>query len=141
MNPPNIPTIRSSSRTKAIFAIGCAVSLAAFGVPALSAADSATTLQPLADTAPALPLTHSFTKVEGGDKGPYVLQLKNESKSDITVTGKILLAVAFHAESKSRAIAPHKIEAGQSWSIADLAFDDKVTLTADGFAPLQLTVK
>jgi hypothetical protein len=95
----------------------------------------------LADTAPALPLTHSFTKVEGGEKGPYVLQLKNESASDITVSGKILLAVAFHAESRSRSIPSHKIEAGKSWSIADLAFDDKITLTADGFAPLELSVK
>ena len=141
MNPTNIPAIRPSSRTKFIFAMGCALSLTVFGVPALSAADTATTLQPLADIAPALPLTHSFTKVEGGDKGPYVLQLKNESKSDVTVTGKILLAVAFHAESRSKNIPAHKIEAGQSWSIADLAFDDRITLTAEGFAPLELKVK
>jgi hypothetical protein len=79
--------------------------------------------------------------VEGGEKGPYVLKLKNESSTDITVTGKILLAVAFHAETKARNLPAHTIEAGKEWSIADLAAEDKITLTAEGFAPLEIVVK
>jgi len=141
MNPINTSSVRSSSRTKTLFAVGCALSLALFGVPALSAADSAVTLKPVADKAPELPLTHFFKKVEGGEKGPYVLTLKNTSKADVTVTAKILLAVAFHAESKAKTLPAHKIEAGHDWSIPDLAFDDHVVLTAEGFAPLEIKVK
>ena len=139
MIPTNKST-RSSLRKSAFLALGCAFCAAFVSVPALKASNPAT-LQPLADAAPALPLSHSFTKVEGGEKGPYVLKLKNESSANVTVTAKILLAVVFHAETKARNLPAHTIEAGKDWSIADLAAEDKVTLTADGFAPLEIVVK
>jgi len=138
-----IPTNKSSRfslRKSALLVFGCAFCAAFVSVPVLKAAD-AVALQSLADTAPALPLSHSFTKVEGGEKGPYVLKLKNESSTDVTVTVKILLAVVFHAETKARNLPAHKIEAGKDWSIADLAAEDKVTVTAEGYAPLEIVVK
>jgi hypothetical protein len=137
---PTITSPRFSLRKSALLALGCAFCAAFVSVPALKAAD-AVTLQSLADAAPALPLSHSFTKVEGGEKGPYVLKLKNESSTDVTVTVKILLAVVFHAETKARNLPAHKIEAGKDWSIADLAAEDKVTVTAEGYAPLEIVVK
>jgi hypothetical protein len=118
--------------------IACGFSLLA--VPALKAAEPAT-LQPRADTAPSLPLVASFTKVAGAEKGPFVLTLKNTSTAPVKVTTKILLALAAHADNKARNIPEHEIAAGQSWSIADLVLDDRVILTAPGFATLELKVQ
>lgn len=137
---PTNPSSRSSLRKSALLAIGCAFCAAFVSVPALKASTPAT-LQPLADVAPALPLSHSFTKVEGGEKGPYVLKLENKSSAEVTVTTKILLAVAFHAETRAKNLPAHTIEAGKDWSIADLSAGDRITLTAEGFAPLEIVVK
>ena len=123
----------------ALLALGCAFSLALVPISTMNAADTAT-LQPLADKAPSLPLTATFEKVTGGEKGPYVLKLTNSSKDSIKVTAKVLLAVAFHADSKARNIPEHAIGPGQVWSISDLVATDKVIISAAGFAPLELTV-
>ena len=131
------PTRLTKSRT-ALIALGCAVGLALAFVPAMPAADSSVALQPLADKA--LPLTPTFEKTTGKEGPPYVLHLKNDSKAAVTVTAKILLSVAFHANDKAKHLPAQAIEAGKTWSIADLAANDKVVLTADGFAPLELTV-
>ena len=143
MNPTNTSVLRPSLRKNALLVLGCALGLALLPVQTLKAADLAT-MQPLADAkaaAPALPLTSSFAKVAGGEKGPFVLTLKNGSKAAVTVNTKILLAVVFHAESKARILPAHTIEAGKDWKIADLALDDKVILAAEGFAPLEIVVK
>ena len=125
-------------RRSALVFLGCAFGLLVVAIPSIRAASP--TLQALAD-AKALPLSHSFKKVEGGEKGPFVITLKNDSDAAVKVTPKILLAVVMHAESKARHLPAHTIEAGQSWSIADLAAEDKVILTADGFAPMEIVVK
>ncbi len=137
----NIASTRSAMCRTALLALGCAFSLALISSSTLKAADTAA-LQPMAaaDKAPSLPLSATFTKVTGAEKGPYVLNLKNDSKDTVTVTAKVLLAVAFHADSKARNIPEHAINAGQVWSIADLVVDDRVVVTAKGFAPLELTV-
>jgi hypothetical protein len=135
MNNPNT----SSLRRAALLALGCAFSLALSQAPALNAADTGT-LQPLADKAPALPVTSTFDKVTGGEAGPYVLKLKNTSGDTLKVSAKILLAVAFHADSKARMVPEHAIAAGDTWSIPDLAAGDKVVLTAKGFDPLEIVV-
>jgi hypothetical protein len=72
--------------------------------------------------------------------GPYVLNLKNDSKDALVVTASIHLSVAFHANKKDRRIPSHTLEAGQTWTIPDLAAGDKVTVTAEGYASLELTV-
>jgi hypothetical protein len=124
---------------RAIVAMGCGLVLAIFQTPALRAAEGAASQSP-AVKAPSLPLTSTFEKVVGGENGPYVLKLKNTSASAVVVTGKILLSVAFHADSKARKLPEHVIEAGQVWSIPDLAAADKVIISAAGFAPLEIVV-
>ena len=126
-------------RRIALAAMGCALSLALVHVPATKAADGAAS-QPVADKAPSLPLAPSFEKVTGSEGGPYVLKLQNVSKDTVRASAKILLSVVFHSESKARLIPEHAIDPGQVWTITDLSAEDKVIITATGFAPLELAV-
>lgn len=121
-----------------MIALGCSMALTLLPAPSAKASDAAG-FKALDDKAQSLPLTSSFAKTEGED-GPYVLSLKNTSSDSIKVSGKVLLSVFFHADSKSRTIPEHAIDAGQVWTIPGLAANDKVILTAPGFAPLELTV-
>jgi hypothetical protein len=134
-----LASTRPPLRRIALIALGCAFSLALIPMQTLKGADGAA-LQPLADKAPSLPLTATFEKVTGGENGPFVLKLKNDSKDAVKVTTKILLSVAFHADSKAKHLPAHTIKAGQVWSIPDLAAADKLILTAEGFAPLEIVV-
>jgi hypothetical protein len=120
-------------------ALGCALSLAFVQVPAARAGDTPA-LRTLDDQAPSLPLSTSFEKGTDPDVGPYILNLKNTSKDAIKISIKIHLSVAFHASTKDRNIPDHVIDPGQVWSVSDLAAGDKVTVSAQGFAPLELTV-
>jgi hypothetical protein len=118
-------TVRMSLRLMAL-----ALGLVLLAVPALRAADSA----------PALPVTTSFEKVTGAEGAPYVLTIKNTSQDTLTVTAKVLLSVTFHAENKARNLPAQGIDAGKEWKISDLSADDKVILSAPGFATLEVTV-
>jgi hypothetical protein len=135
MITPKTPTLRSI----VLLALGGAIGLALVSAPALRAADS-TPLQPRSDQAAPLPLTAAFEKVTGGETGPYVLKLTNTSKAAVSVSAKILLSVAFHADNKARTLPEHAIGAGETWTIPDLAAGDKVILTAKDFAPMELVV-
>jgi hypothetical protein len=137
MNIPNTSSPRSAIRRAALIALGCA--FAVVQIPVLKSAETAS-LQPLADKAPSLPLTAKFNKVKDAENGPYVLKLKNTSKSAVKVNTKILLTVFFHADAKARTLPEHAIEPGKVFSIPDLSANDKVIITAEGFAPLELTV-
>ena len=125
-------------KSTALLALACAFILSISSVSA-EQLFGPVTLRPLADKLPSLPLNSKFEKVTG-EGGPYVLKLKNTSKSALKVSAKILLSVAFHAESKARTIPEHVIEAGKVWTIPELAADDKVILSAKDYAPLELTV-
>jgi hypothetical protein len=139
MKSINLSSSVSSLRKSALLIVSCAFGLGLVAVPVLKAASPT---EAAADAkAPALPLKSSFEKVAGNEKGPFVLKLKNKSKVAVNVTAKVLLAVAFHGEDKARHIPAHSIAAGEVWSIADLAAEDKVVLTAEGFAPLEIVVK
>jgi hypothetical protein len=94
----------------------------------------------LDDKAPALPLAPTFGKGTDPEAGPYVLILNNTSKDSLTVSASVHLSVAFHANKKDREYPQHVIDSHQTWTIPDLAAGDKVTLTAEGYAPLELTV-
>jgi hypothetical protein len=135
----NTSSTRSATCRTALIALGCACGLAIVQIPALKAADAAA-LQPLADKAPSLPLTATFEKVTGAERGPYVLKLTNVSKDAVKASAKILLSVAFHMELKARNLPAHVIDPGQVWTIPDLAAADKVIITAKGYAPLELAV-
>ena len=141
MNPQtmNTSSARSTIGRTALIALACAFSLAIAQSPMAKAGDTAA-LRPLDDKAPSLPLTASFEKGSDPSVGPYILNLKNVSNDSIKVSVKILLSVTFHANTKDRNITDHVIDAGQVWAITDLAAADKVTITAEGFAPLELTV-
>lgn len=140
MNTSNSSRVRTAIGRSALIALGCALSLAIAPSPAARAGGTSEALMPLDDHAPSLPLTASFEKGTDPNVGPYVLNLKNVSRDAIKVGVKIHLSVVFHANSKSRNIPDHVINPSEVWSIPDLAAGDKVTVTAAGFAPLELTV-
>lgn len=116
---------------------------------ALSALLALGTLSARADTAaPAAstnsqasgPLVASFDKATDADKGPYVLTLKNNGDHTLKVTVEIQASAASHNDAKNKT-KKHHIKAGQSWTVPNLAAGDKVNVTADGIAPLALTVQ
>ena len=131
---------RRASIISALAVLGCALAFALAQAPSARAADYTAALKPLDDKAPSLPLTATFEKADA-DTGPFVLKLKNTSDGALKVTAKILLSVYFHADSKSRNLPEHAIDPGQVWTITGLAANDKVIVTAAGFAPLELTVQ
>ena len=138
MNHTDSPTTRPALFRAALISLGCALVLGA--IPALQAADTITPT-PLADKAAALPLTATVTKLTDGTVPPYVLKLTNNSKAAVKVSGKVLLAVVHHNADKARILPEHVIEAGQAWTIPSLAAEDKVIVTSDGFATLEVVVK
>jgi hypothetical protein len=132
VNYMNAPT-RLTSLKSVLLALGVALGLGLIA----SAADA-----PAAAKAPALPVTATFVKVPGVEGPPYALTLVNTSVADLTVSGKVLLSVTAHNAEKARAIPASVIKAGAMYTIAkELAAMDKVQLQAEGFAPLELTVK
>jgi hypothetical protein len=128
-----------SLRRIALIFVGGSLALIGSLVPATRAADHPVG-QTLADKAPSLPVSTSFDKVTSGDdSGLYVLSIKNTSSDSLKVSATIVSSVTFHGNSKTQTITDHPIDAGQTWTIAKLAAGDKVTLTAAGFDPLELT--
>lgn len=138
MNTSPRISIRAGLRRSALLASAVAL-LVAFA-PTLSLRAQGDSSQP-ASSAPSLPLSASFSKTTGSEDAPYVLTLKNESASAVTASAKVLLAVAFHADSKARVVSGHVIGPGETWTISDLAKGDRVIVSADGFAPLVLSVE
>ena len=136
MNTPKVSTLL---KIASLFACCAVLGLLVSQGPAARASATAT-LQPLDDKAASLPLTASFEKVANAEAGPYVLKLENTSKEAIKASAKVLTSTPSHADRKVREVPEHVVEPGQVWSIADLAAGDKVTVTAPGFAPLELTV-
>jgi hypothetical protein len=130
---------RTAAMATALLSLGFAFTLAFVHVPVARAA-GASALTALDDKAPSLPLAATFDKAADPESGPYVLSLKNTSSGTIKVTAKVLLSVYMHGDEKARHVPEHAIDAGQVWTISGLAAKDEVILTADGFAPLQLTV-
>ena len=93
-----------------------------------------------ADKAPSLPVTATFEKVTTDGVSGYALNLKNDSADALKVTVTITPSVVFHADAKVKTLPAHAIDAGQVWTIKDLAAGDKLSVAADGFAKLELTV-
>lgn len=134
MKTPARPVFRSI----ALLALGGAF---AFASLSLARAVDTAMLQRLADTAPAAPLKAAFTKDDSGkNEAPYTLTLTNTGAHAVKVAATIDLSVVVHNRPKSRDVAAQTIEPGKTLAIDDLAAGDKVTVTADGYAPLHLTV-
>jgi hypothetical protein len=138
MNNPMI-VLRSTVRPRALFASVLVLSVALFSPSAVIGSNS-TSPQPLADKAPALPLTATFEKVESADGMPFVLKVKNDSKESLTLGGKVLLSVVHHAMDKARNLPEEPLPAGQVRTIQNLSPDDKVILSAPGFSPMEIRV-
>lgn len=134
----NSHSVRSLSRSRALLALACAFGLTLVSVPAVIAADAPA--KPLADKAPALPLTATFEKVASTEGMPFVLKLKNNSKDTLKLSGKVLLSVVHHAMDKARVLPEHTLAGGEVWTIKDLSAEDKVLVSAHDFAPLELVV-
>ena len=49
-------------------------------------------------------------------------------------------SVVFHADAKVKTLPTHALDAGQIWTIKDLSAGDKLSISADGFSKLELTV-
>jgi hypothetical protein len=84
-------------------------------------------------------LTGSFEK-EDGVNGPYGLVLKNTSGNPIRASGRVFLNVGSDASRKTRDIPEHIVERAETWTIYGLSSGDRVTIEADGFTPVALTV-
>jgi len=129
MNKTNIASTLCKS---ALLALGVALSLVVVPAVTLNAAETA--------AAKSLPLKHSFKKVTG-ENGPHELKLTNTSKESIKVGAKVLLSVYSHASDKARVLPEETIAPGKYWTITKLAAMDKVIISAEGYAPLELEVK
>jgi hypothetical protein len=112
-----------------------ALSLLSF---AASAKADGPTLQPRAEKAAPLPVAATFAKVTG-DKGPYVLTLKNTSAKAITVSVVVVESVRSHNRPDTRK-SSIELAAGKSSQVENLAAHDEVTVSAEGFEPLKLVV-
>jgi hypothetical protein len=136
MNTTPTPASRPSL-FRGILACACVVAFPLLSVSAAAADDSPP--QSRAD-APALPVSHSFEKVESANGTPFVLKVKNDSKVTLKLSGRVLLSVVNHAMDKARKLPEHSLEAGKTWEITELTADDKVVLSATGYAPLEIRV-
>lgn len=105
-------------------------------------ADNHPSAQSLADKkSPALPLTHSIARGTPGEYGgPFVLKLKNTSSAALKVAATIQQSVVAHNRPKTIDLPARSIEAGGTWEISDLAAEDKVSVTAEGYEKLDVTI-
>ncbi|HVU26092.1 MAG TPA: hypothetical protein VHE13_18315 [Opitutus sp.] len=133
----NNPAFRSLRYPVALLLLG-----GAFLLPSFSSAASPAP-HALADNAAPLPLKATFRKAKkkaDEDAAGYTLRLRNTSDKAVSVSATIIVSVPVHNNPKVREESAHEIAAGKSWTIKGLAAQDKVTVKADGFAPLELTV-
>jgi len=96
-------------------------------------------LQPLADKAAAkLPVTGTFAKGTPGENGgPYALTLTNTSSEKLTVNATIVWSVTSHNRANTIKLPAKELAAGASWTINDLAAEDRVLLSAEGYENLE----
>jgi len=121
-----------------ILALGSAFSLVLFLAP--SARADASAPSPLADKSATVPVTATFEKVSADGVNGYALNLKNVSSESLKLTVTITPSVVFHADAKVKTLPEHALDAGQTWTIKDLAAGDKLSVAAEGFGKLELTV-
>jgi len=124
----------------ALFLVSSTLAISAATASAAPAPDR--TLQPLADKAMALPVKTSFEKVKAGENGgQFSLKVTNTSKESLKIAVAVVESVTTHSHPKNRTLPAQTVKAGDHVSVDDLAVGDKVTLSAEGFEPLVLTVK
>jgi hypothetical protein len=111
----------------AFLALGCVLAAVS-----LSAADA---------KLPALPLQATFEQSAPGERsGPYCVLLANTSEHALTVTAMVHYSVQSHDRAKAKTLPAQEIAPGKSLKIDDLAVEDMVMVSAEGFAPLTFKV-
>lgn len=134
-------TPRSATSLIVSLLFSAAGSLAPASLSAADAGADKVAAPTAADRVATLPLEPSYQKEKSGEnEGLYSLTLRNVSTHALEVTGAVEVSVVSHNRPKSRALPAQAIAPGKTWKIEGLAAHDKVTLTAKGFLPLQLTV-
>lgn len=129
-------TTQSPALLRRLLALACLA-----GLPFAAVSAFADTAAPHAKAdALALPLSHTFEKVESTNGTPFVLKVKNDGKATLKLSGHVLLSVVNHAMDKARQLPEHTLDAGATWTISELTADDRVILKADGYAPLEIRV-
>lgn len=125
-------------RLVATVAVATLAFLLASGTASARGAD----FQPLAEkSAPQLPLSGTFARgTPGQNGGPYVLTLTNTSNQKLVVSGTIVWSVTSHNRANTIKLPARELGAGESWSIDDLAAEDRVILEADGYEKIEFTV-
>ncbi len=95
----------------------------------------------MADKGGVLPVKHTIEKNAAAKptEGPYVVTLTNTSAHVLKLTVKIDMSVAVHNRPKDKDLT-QELAPGKEWKIDDLAAEDKLTVKAEGFEPLKLTV-
>ncbi len=96
-------------------------------------------LQPLSEkSAPQLPLSGTFARGTPGENGgPYALTLTNTSKQNLSVRGTIVWSVTSHNRANTIKLPVRELAAGESWTIDDLAAEDRVILEAEGYEKIE----
>jgi hypothetical protein len=90
---------------------------------------------------PALPLKVTFERdTSGKNEAPMVVHLANESKQELTVSAHIELSVVVHNRPKTRDVPAQKVPVAGAMTIENLAPEDKITLSAEGYAPMVVVV-
>ncbi|ACB76402.1 hypothetical protein [Opitutus terrae] len=123
----------------ALLAVSCVFVLTLAQVPAMQAAEKSPKPAKEEPTNK-LPLTVSFDKGAGAEGPQYTLTLKNEGKETIKAKAEILYSVVVHNRPKSKPLPEHKLAAGETWVIPELASMDKVTVKAKGYEALEIVV-
>lgn len=138
-SPKNIPSPLAARVTAPLFLT--ATLLLALAPVSSATANDHTAPQPTAEKAAKPPLESSFSKEKTGETaGLHVLTLKNISQQPVKISGVVALSVVVHNRDKTRTVPSQVLEAGKTARVEGLASHDKVTITAEGFAPLELTV-
>lgn len=98
-----------------------------------------TDLQPLAEkSAPQVPLSGTFARGTPGENGgPYALTVTNTSKQKLSVSGMVVWSVTSHNRANTIKLPARELAAGESWTIDDLAAEDRVIFEAEGYEKIE----
>jgi len=128
-----------SLRRVIVVALGCAFSCACVHLQASSTDVGGPRLLSMDNQIQVLPFTATFSKADG-DNGPFGLTLRNTSGNSIRASASVSLNAGPNADGKVREIPGHVVDRAETWTIYGLSTGDRVTVQADGYSALNLTV-
>ncbi len=127
----------TTSFLRRLVCFSAAAALAVLSVPVLRADHH----EGAGDHKKQLPLETSFGRGTPGEHGgPFAVTLKNTGSADLKVKATVIQSVASHNKPRNIDLEEKTIAAGQSWTINDLAVQDRVVVKSPGYEKLELTV-